>query len=130
MQAVHIAAHQREAFERLLRDFARPAFAQKRLRQIDPARDRYDAPKSGPTGNVSLVVSPSNCSIPWQPSSLRPVLTAIGTSAALHPTPPFANPLPCGHRPTARKTVLANLTIHSVPPRAPWCLAHAGRSIS
>lgn len=53
-----IAAHERDALERLLRDWARPAFAQQRLRQRDDSRYRYEAPKPGPTGSVFVVGAP------------------------------------------------------------------------
>ena len=55
---VRIEAHDREGRERLLRYCARPAFAQERLRQLDPEHLVYESKKPGPGGKVSVLLTP------------------------------------------------------------------------
>ena len=55
---VRIAAHDRDGLERLLRYCARPAFALERLREIDPEHLVYESIKPGPSGSVSLLLTP------------------------------------------------------------------------
>jgi hypothetical protein len=56
--SVRIEAHDRQGLERLLRYCARPAFAQERLRQLDPERLVYESKKPGPGGQVSVLLTP------------------------------------------------------------------------
>ena len=56
--SVRIEAHDRQGLERLLRYCARPAFAQERLRQLDPERLVYESKKPGPGGKVSVLLTP------------------------------------------------------------------------
>ena len=55
---VRIEANDRQGLERLLRYCARPAFAQERLRQIDPEHLVYESKKPGPGGKVSVLLTP------------------------------------------------------------------------
>lgn len=55
---VHIEALEREGLERLLRYYARPAFALDRRREIDPEHQVYEGAKPGPGGSVSLMLTP------------------------------------------------------------------------
>ena len=55
---VRIEANDRQGLERLLRYCARPAFAQERLRQIDPEHLIYESKKPGPGGKVSVLLTP------------------------------------------------------------------------
>ena len=55
---VRIEAHDRQGLERLLRYCARPAFAQERLRQLDPEHLVYESKKPGPGGKVSVRLTP------------------------------------------------------------------------
>jgi len=55
---VCIEANDRQGLERLLRYCARPAFAQERLRQIDPERLVYESKKPGPGGKFSVLLTP------------------------------------------------------------------------
>ena len=56
--SVRIEAHDRKGLERLLRYCARPAFAQERLRQLDPEHLVYESKKPGPGGKVSVLLTP------------------------------------------------------------------------
>ena len=56
--SVRIEAHDRQGLERLLRYCARPAFAQERLRQLDPEHLVYESKKPGPGGKVSVLLTP------------------------------------------------------------------------
>jgi hypothetical protein len=56
--SVRIEANDRQGRERLLRYCARPAFAQERLRQLDPERLVYESKKPGPGGQVSVLLTP------------------------------------------------------------------------
>ena len=56
--SVRIEAHDRKGLERLLRYCARPAFAQERLRQLDPEPLVYESKKPGPGGKVSVLRTP------------------------------------------------------------------------
>jgi len=56
--SVRIEAHDRQGLERLLRYCARPAFAQERLRQLDPEHLVYESKKPGPGGKVSVRLTP------------------------------------------------------------------------
>ena len=51
-------ANDRQGLERLLRYCARPAFAQERLRQLDPEHLVYESKKPGPGGKVSVRLTP------------------------------------------------------------------------
>lgn len=53
-----IEADDRNGLERLLRYCVRPAFALERLREIDPEHLVYESMKSGPGGDVSLLLTP------------------------------------------------------------------------
>ncbi len=55
---VRIEANDRQGLERLLRYCARPAFAQERLRQLDPEHLVYESKKPGPGGKVSVLLTP------------------------------------------------------------------------
>ena len=56
--SVRIEANDRQGLERLLRYCARPAFAQERLRQLDPEHLVYESKKPGPGGKVSVLLTP------------------------------------------------------------------------
>jgi len=56
--SVRIEADDQEALERLLRYCARPAFALERLREIDPAHQVYESIKPGPSGSLTLMLTP------------------------------------------------------------------------
>ena len=56
--SVRIEANDRQGLERLLRYYARPAFAQERLRQLDPEHLVYESKKPGPGGKVSVLLTP------------------------------------------------------------------------
>ena len=56
---VRIEANDRQGLERLLRYCARPAFAQERLRQLDPEHFVYESKKPGPGGKVSVLLTPN-----------------------------------------------------------------------
>jgi hypothetical protein len=55
--SVRIEGDDRQGREHLLRYCARPAFAQERLRQIDPEHLVYESPKPGPGGRVSQILT-------------------------------------------------------------------------
>lgn len=55
---VRIEANDRQGRERLLHYCARPAFAQERLRQLDPEHLVYESKKPGPGGKVSVLLTP------------------------------------------------------------------------
>lgn len=93
---VRIEANDRQGLERLLRYCARPAFAQERLRQIDPEHLVYESPKPGPGGRVSQILTPLElmdrlaalippprrhrhryCGVLAPNSPLRPAVTAL-----------------------------------------------------
>jgi hypothetical protein len=57
--SVRIEANDRQGLERLLRYCARPAFAQERLRQLDPEHLVYESKKPGPGGKVSVLLTPN-----------------------------------------------------------------------
>lgn len=54
----YIEAEDRSGLERLLRYCARPVFALERLRQIDPEHLVYESIKPGPSGSISLLLTP------------------------------------------------------------------------
>ncbi len=56
--SVRIEAQDREGLERLLRYCARPAFALERLREVDPEHLVYESVKPGPSGSVTLMLTP------------------------------------------------------------------------
>jgi hypothetical protein len=56
--SVRIEGEDRPGLERLLRYCARPAFALERLRQIDAEHLVYESVKPGPSGSVSLMLTP------------------------------------------------------------------------
>lgn len=56
--SVRIEANDRQGLERLLRYCARPAFAQERLRQLDPEHLVYESKKPGPGGKISVLLTP------------------------------------------------------------------------
>jgi hypothetical protein len=89
--SVRIEAHDRQGLERLLRycapkvlrscteevllGCARPAFAQERLRHLDPERLVYESKKPGPGAKVSVLLTPrqllvrvrsAHCVVTWQ----------------------------------------------------------------
>jgi len=55
---VRVEANDRQGLERLLRYCARPAFAQERLRQLDPEHLVYESKKPGSGGQVSVLLTP------------------------------------------------------------------------
>jgi len=102
--SVRIEANDRQGLERLLRCCARPAFAQERLRQIDPEHLVYESPKPGPGGRVSQILTPlelmdrlaalippprrhRHCyyGVLAPNSPLRPVVTALAAAPELVP---------------------------------------------
>ena len=56
--SVRVEANDRQALERLLRYCARPAFALERLREVDAEHLIYESVKPGPSGSVTLMLTP------------------------------------------------------------------------
>jgi len=69
--SVRIEVHDRQGLERLLRYCARPAFAQERLRQLDPEHLVYESKKPGPGGKVNALLTPHQ--LPDRLSALMPL---------------------------------------------------------
>ena len=75
---VRIEAQQRDGLERLLRYCARAAFALERLRAIDPEHLVYASIKPGPSGSVSLLLTPLIPGrSPWRARPAGPTGTAL-----------------------------------------------------